>query len=82
MSVKGVLSNEPVLMAADFAKQFKLVFDASDVADGYALLQDDDNGVEHPVSYFSKKLNIHQQKYYTIEKETLTLILAIAHFEV
>lgn len=81
-NLKGVLTLEPVLMAADFGKPFKLVIDASDVGVGAALLQDDDEGVEHPVIYFSKKLNKHQKNYSTIEKETLSLMLAISHFEV
>ena len=46
------------------------------------LVQDDNNGVEHPVCYFSRKFNKHQKNYSTIEKECLALILAIQHFEV
>ena len=42
----------------------------------------DSDGVEHPVSYFSKKLNCHQKWYSTIEKETLILVMALEHFEV
>ena len=45
-------------------------------------MQEDDNGVDHPVSYFSKKFNKHQKNYSTIEKECLSLILALQHFEV
>ena len=40
------------------------------------------DGGEHPLSYFSKKLNEHQMKYSTVEKETLALVLALQHFEV
>ena len=42
----------------------------------------DDNCIDHPVCYFSKKLNKHQRNYSTIEKECLALILALTHFEV
>ena len=45
-------------------------------------MQEDGNGVVHPVSYFSKKFNKHQQNFSTIEKECLSLILALQHFEV
>ena len=45
-------------------------------------MQEDDDGVDHPVNYFSKKFNKHQQNYSTIEKECLSLILALQHFEV
>ena len=40
------------------------------------------DGIEHPVTYFSKELNKYQRKYSTIEKETLALILSLRHFEV
>ncbi len=41
----------------------------------------DSQGIEKPVAYYSKKLNRHQQRYSTIEKEGLALVLAIQHFE-
>lgn len=49
---------------------------------GAVLLQDDENGVEHPVGYFSKKFLKHQLNYSTIEKEALALLMALQHFEV
>ena len=39
-------------------------------------------GVAHPVCYYSKKLNKHQRNYSSIEKEGLSLILALQNFEV
>ena len=45
-------------------------------------MQEDGNGVDHPVNYFYKKFNKHQKNYCTIEKECLSLILALQHFEV
>ena len=72
----------PVLLAPDFDKAFKLAVDASDVGAGGVLLQEDSNGVDHPVCYFSRKFNKQQRNYSTIEKECLALILAIQHFEV
>ena len=77
-----MLSCTPILMAPDFSKAFKLAIDASDIGVGGVLIQEDDQGIDHPVSFFSKKLNCHQQKYSTIEKETLALVLALQHFEV
>lgn len=80
--LKNMLVNHAVLRAADYTKPFKIATDASDVGVGAVLLQADENNVAHPVAYFSKKLNKHQRKYSTIEKEALSLILAITHFEV
>ena len=45
-------------------------------------MQEDSNGVDHPLSYFSKKFNKHQKNYFTFEKLRLFLILALQHFEV
>ena len=69
-------------MAPDFDKCFKLAVDASDVGISAVLLQKDNNGIDHPVCYFSKKFNKHQKNYSTIQKECLALILAIQQFEV
>ena len=80
--LKAILKSAPVLLAPDFDKYFKLAVDASDVGIGAVLLQEDNNGIDHPVCYFSKKFNKHQKNYSTIEKECLALILAIQQFEV
>ena len=77
-----MLKNEPVLAAPNFNEPFKLAVDASDFAAGAVLLQQGHDGIDHPVCYFSKKFNKSQRNYSTIEKECLSLILAIQHFEV
>ena len=80
--VKAILASEPVLVAPDFSVPFKLAVDACDVGVGAVLLQTDVSGIDRPVAYFSKKLNRHQKRYSTIEKEALALVLAVQHFEV
>lgn len=49
---------------------------------GEVQVQEDDRSIAHPVCYFSKKFNKHQLRYSTMEKEALTLLLALQHFEV
>lgn len=56
--------------------------DASAVGAGAVLLQEDVTGVDHPVCCFSQKFNKHQLNYSTIEKEALSLLFALQHFEV
>ena len=56
--------------------------DAGHLGAGAALMQADDKGIEHPVSYFSNKFNQHQVNYSTIEKEAFALLLALQHFDV
>ena len=80
--LRAVLTNHPILHSPDWSKPFVLATDASDVGVGAVLLQSDSQGIEHPISYFSKKLSPSQRKYSTVEKEALALILALQHFEV
>ena len=80
--VKTLLSNHPILRAPDFTRPFILACDASDVGAGAVLMQRQDNGIEHPVSYFSKKFDKAQRNYSVVEKELLALILALQHFAV
>lgn len=55
---------------------------ASQVGAGAILPQGDEQGVVRPVSFFSKKFNCYQFNYSVIEKEVLTLIWALQHFEI
>ena len=43
-----MLKSSPVLLAPNFEKEFKLAIDASGVGASSVLLQEDDNGVDHP----------------------------------
>ena len=45
-----------VLSALNFNEEFKLTVVASDVGASGVLLQEDDNGVDHPVYHFFQKI--------------------------
>ena len=79
--VKMLLMSAPVLVMPDFKKPFILTIDASDFGVGAVLLQEDENGIDHPIGYFSHKLSASQRNYSTSEKETLALVLALQHFD-
>ena len=83
-ALKNVLCHFPVLRSPDFTRGFSLAIDASDEAAGAVLLQksNEDNQIEHPIAYYSKKFDKHQKNYSTVEKESLALVLALQHFEV
>lgn len=82
-TLKTMLCHFPILRSPNFQKMFSVAVDASDEAAGAVLLQSgDEDGVEHPVAFFSKKFTPYQRNYSTIEKELLAMILAIQHFEV
>ena len=80
--LKALLQSAPVLSAPDFSRPFKLAVDASDIAAGAVLLQEDDDEIDHPVAYFPRKFNQHQRNYSTVEKDCLALIFALQHFDV
>ena len=61
---------------------FKLIIDSNDVGTGAVLLQEASDGLDHPVSYFSKKFLQYQKKYSVVEKETLGLVLALDYFDI
>ena len=73
--LKILLVSASVLAAPDFSRTFKILVDASDTGVGAVLLQEDSLGVE-------KKLNLHQKRNSTVEKEVLDLILALDHVSV
>jgi hypothetical protein len=56
-----------------------LAVDASNVAIGANLFQLNEN-IEHPVCFYSNRLNRHQQRYSPVEKEALSLVLAVRVF--
>lgn len=77
--IKRLLSTAPVLASPDFSKTFHLQCDGSNTGVGSVLYQEED-GIEHPIAYFSKTLNKAQRKYTTTEIELLSVLLSIEHF--
>ena len=80
--LKMFLTNDPALISPDFSKPFILQVDDCDSGAGGVLFQrsavDD---LLHTVSYTSSKFKKHQMAYSTIEKELLSLILALQKYE-
>jgi hypothetical protein len=67
--LKEKITEQPILVLLDFKKTFQVKCDASGVAIGTVLSQDD-----KLVSYFSEKLNDAKKKYSTYEKEFYAII--------
>lgn len=72
---KNLLINAPILAFPDFKKTFIITTDASDVALGAVLSQDN-----HPIAYASRTLSETERKYNTTEKELLGVLWAITQF--
>ena len=63
------MSSEPILSLPYFDKAFEVHTDASDVAIGGVLVQE-----EHPIVYEIKKLLDRERRYPTHEKEMATVM--------
>lgn len=79
--IKTILSSNRVLNTPDFDRPFILQTDASQFGIGAVLSQFDDNNIERPVCYLSKKLKPAEINYSTIEKECLAIAWAVTALE-
>ena len=82
VKLREILCNTPVLRSPDFMKEFILQTDASDRGIGAVLSQQDNDGVDHPISFYSRKLLPHEERYATVEKECLAIKAAVEAFKV
>ena len=81
-SLKTALMSHPVLHCPDEQLKFVLQTDASARGIGAVLSQRLNNGDEHPIAYYSRKLLSRETKYSSIEKECLAIVSALQHFAV
>ena len=80
--LQELLCSSPVLRSPDFTRPFILQTDASDCGIGAVLSQEDLEGEEHPIAYFSRKFLPREEWYSTVEKECLAIKLGIQAFRV
>lgn len=78
--LKKCLMNPPILKYPDFTKPFAIITDASNLAAGAVLTQEYD-GVDLPISYFSRSFTKGERNKPTIEKELLAIYFACLHFK-
>lgn len=74
--LKSRVASQPILRPPDYNKNFCVAVDALQGTVGGCLFQVRD-WVNDPVSFLSRKLNKHQLRYSTIEKEVLVLITSV-----
>ena len=61
--LKEKITEQPIMVLPDFERTFQVRCDASGVAIGVVLIQDN-----RPIEYFSEKLNDTKKKYSTYDK--------------
>ena len=78
--LKETLSSPPLVALPNFDKDFILSTDASATGLGAVLSQVGEDGVEHPVYFASRTLNVAERHYSTTERECLAVKWACEHF--
>ena len=78
--LKQALQNFPILRPPHWDQEFILQVDASNRGLGAILSQKDQEGLEHPVAYASRKLQPREEKLSTTEKECLGIVWAVELF--
>ena len=76
LELKHRLTQQPVLYAPDFNREFIIQTDASNIGIGVVMAQKKGDGM-HPILYFSRKFTDSKRKFCTTEKECAAIIFAI-----
>jgi len=72
---------EPILQRFDLERPVTIKTDASDYAIGAICSQPDDNGIWHPVAYYSQKLKDPQWNYDIHDKVLLAIVDALRKWD-
>ena len=80
-TLKTRLATQPVLVSHDYQRPFILQTDASERGLGCVLSQRDDQDVDWPIAFYSRKLLPRESRYSTVEKECLAIVAFLRHFE-
>lgn len=79
-SLKGSLITSPLLKRFAQEKKTQLEANASSSGIGAVLSQLQEDGIYHPVAFYSKKLISQQQEYSSDERELLAIVEALEHW--
>ncbi|GFX75827.1 retrovirus-related Pol polyprotein from transposon 297 [Trichonephila clavipes] len=74
--LKAKLVSQPILFAPDFATDFILQTEASEVGAGVVLSQRIE-GEEHPIVFLRKKVSKAERNYSTVERELAAIIFGL-----
>jgi len=77
--LKSLLTTPPVLAYPNFNEPFQLHTDASGQGLG-AVLEQQVDGVSHPVAFASRTLSKHEQRYGITELETLAVVWGLRRY--
>ena len=75
--LKDLITSSPILILPNADQLYRLEADGSGVATGAVLLQQDDDGKWHPVTFLSKALSPVKCNYEIHDTEMLAIIRAL-----
>jgi hypothetical protein len=75
-TLKSSFTKAPILRRFDHDRDIVIVTDASDFVSAAILSQYDDDGILHPVAYFSKKHSPAECNYEIYDKELMAIVRA------
>ncbi|GBM14503.1 Transposon Ty3-I Gag-Pol polyprotein [Araneus ventricosus] len=76
-----ILLEKHCLQKQKGSKPFALCSDASKLALGAVLVQEDETGFLHPIAFASRKLSRAETKFAVVELETMAIVFAVNHFK-
>lgn len=79
--IKQKILNSNALVPYDDSKQLFVASDASEKGVGAVLYHVDENRIERPIAFASRKLNDAEQQYSVIDREALAIYFAIKKFD-
>ena len=79
-TLKRMITESPILIHADPAKNFQMETDASSYAYGAVLSQKGMDQKQHPVAFYSKSMNPAEQNYGISDKEALPIVKGLQHW--
>ena len=79
-TLKSAFTSAPILRHFDPAREITLETDASNLVSAGILSQPDDEGILHPVAFYSKKHSPAECGYPIYDKELLAIVLAFKHW--
>ena len=82
MLLKNSFTSSLVLIYPNYKYLFRLEMNTSDFASGAILLQEVLGDGWHPIAYLSKSFNIVEKNYDIFNKELLTVIHTLDHWQV
>jgi hypothetical protein len=80
--IKQALVDAPVLISPDYSKDFFIFSFSSNDTLVVVLLQKNSDGMEQPISFFSRALRDVEVKYDIMEKQAYALVKALKSFRV